>query len=80
MEAQACGIPVIAFGRGGALETVIDGKTGLYFYEQTEEAIIDAIERFERETFDITQIKGHARKFAKDAFFEGFKEIIKKYM
>lgn len=47
VEAQACGTPVIAYGRGGALETVIDGKTGLFFFEQTIESIKDAVSRFE---------------------------------
>ncbi|MCX5803916.1 MAG: glycosyltransferase [Proteobacteria bacterium] len=79
VEAQACGIPVIAFGRGGVLETVIDGKTGLFFYEQTEEAIIDAIEKVEKETFDTEYIKRHAKQFSKDMFIEGFKEILDKY-
>jgi glycosyltransferase involved in cell wall biosynthesis len=79
VEAQASGIPVIAFGRGGVLETVIDGKTGLFFYEQTEEAIIDAIEKVEKETFDTEYMKRHAKQFSKDMFIEGFKEILDKY-
>lgn len=64
VEAQACGVPVIAFGRGGALETVVGvndptdastdaqtraAPTGLFFEEQTVESLIDAVERFERE-------------------------------
>src|SRR5205814_334412 len=40
VEAQSCGTPVIAFGKGGALETVIDGRTGLFFYEQSATGII----------------------------------------
>lgn len=47
VEAMACGKPVIAYGRGGAVETVIDGKSGLFFDEQTEEALNDALRRFE---------------------------------
>lgn len=47
VEAQACGTPVIAFGRGGALETVVDGVTGAFFHAQTAEALVEAIQRFE---------------------------------
>lgn len=70
VEAQACGTPVIAFAKGGALETVIDGKTGLHFYEQTEESIIDAVNRFENlsVSFDSLIIRNHAEKFSKENF------------
>jgi glycosyltransferase involved in cell wall biosynthesis len=47
LEVQACGRPVIAFGKGGALETVIDNKTGIFFEEQTPDSLADAILRFE---------------------------------
>ncbi|MCS6244894.1 MAG: glycosyltransferase [Opitutus sp.] len=49
MEAQASGKPVIAFRAGGALETVIEGQTGLFFDEQTPESLAEAVQRFERE-------------------------------
>jgi glycosyltransferase involved in cell wall biosynthesis len=48
VEAQACGTPVIAYARGGALESVREGETGMFFHEQTVEAIVAAVERFER--------------------------------
>ena len=47
VEAQACGTPVIAYGKGGALETVKDGETGCFFEEQTKEGIIAAVKDFE---------------------------------
>ena len=47
LEAQAAGTPVIAFGQGGALETVLPGRTGLFFREQTPEALAAVIEEFE---------------------------------
>lgn len=47
VEAQACGTPVIAYGRGGALETIVEGKTGLFFAEQSVESLMDAVKRFE---------------------------------
>src|SRR6185436_11351267 len=52
VEAQACGTPVIALGRGGAKETVIGGQTGCFFETQTPEAIVSAVEQFETESFD----------------------------
>ena len=48
VEAQACGTPVIAFGSGGATETVIEGETGHLFSEQTADSLIEAVSRFER--------------------------------
>ncbi len=47
VEAQACGTPVIAFGRGGVTETVVNGETGIFYTEQTAEALADAVRRFE---------------------------------
>ena len=47
VEAQACGTPVIAYGRGGALETVKDGETGCFFNEQTVESIVKAVKTFD---------------------------------
>jgi glycosyltransferase involved in cell wall biosynthesis len=66
VEAQACGTPVIAFGRGGALETVVDGETGLFFSEQTPGSIAAAIERFESEPLlcDAPSIREHAQRFS----------------
>ncbi len=52
VEAMASGRPVIAYGRGGATETVVDGLTGVFFDEQSEEALIDAIARLERLPLD----------------------------
>ena len=81
LEAQACGSPVIAFGRGGACETVIDGKTGLFFSQQKEEAVQDAIERFEsaykKGLFDPQIISAHANTFTEERFRTEFFEIVK---
>jgi len=76
VEAQACGTPVIAYGRGGALETVRDEKsampTGLFFAEQSVPAIIDAVERFERqpELFRPEYCRLNAEQFSADQFRE----------
>jgi glycosyltransferase involved in cell wall biosynthesis len=77
-EAQACGTPVIAFGEGGALETVVDGETGLFFYQQTSLAIIDAVEKFEK--FGVTksaiEIRRHAENFSAEKFRENIHAIV----
>ncbi len=70
VEAQACGTPVIAFGRGGACETVLDKITGLLFDEQTEASLIDAVARFERlqNDFRADVIRQHATEFSTERF------------
>lgn len=79
IEAQACGTPVIAYGRGGALETVIDGKTGILFSEQTEESICDAVDKFEKEgvAFDAERIREAVLKFSEQRFLSEFSDYIK---
>jgi glycosyltransferase involved in cell wall biosynthesis len=68
LEAQACGTPIIAFGKGGSLETVQDGQTGLFFKEQTIESLIEAVNRFEKMSFDPNTIRSHAESFSADRF------------
>lgn len=68
LEAQASGRPVIAYGKGGALETVVEGKTGTFFAEQTKESFKDAIERFNTMTFDKHEIREHAEKFDEEIY------------
>ncbi len=68
IEAQACGRPVIAFGKGGALETVVKDKTGVFFAEQTKKSLADAVRRFETMTFDSAEIRRHAEKFSEERF------------
>ncbi len=66
LEVQACGTPVLAYGRGGASETVIDGLTGMHFWEQKPEAICDVVRRFETSdiNFDPAFIRKHAKSFS----------------
>jgi glycosyltransferase involved in cell wall biosynthesis len=68
VEAMSCGRPVIALGRGGALDTVIDGVTGVFAADQTVDAFAAAIERFEKLTFDRATIADHAQRFSFDRF------------
>ena len=70
VEAQSAGTPVLAFGRGGACETVLDGKTGLLFDEQTPESLEACIQKFETEGVDYPpqQIREHSRSFSEQRF------------
>jgi glycosyltransferase involved in cell wall biosynthesis len=70
VEAQACGTPVIAFARGGAVETVIDGITGILFHEQTATALLDALRQFEEGglIFNAHTIRENASRFSTDVF------------
>jgi glycosyltransferase involved in cell wall biosynthesis len=70
VEAMACGKPVIAYGRGGATETVVDGATGLLFAEQSVDALAGAIERFRGMAFDAAGIRAHAERFDGAVFRE----------
>ncbi|MFQ3597874.1 MAG: glycosyltransferase family 4 protein [Chloroherpetonaceae bacterium] len=76
VEAQASGTPVIAFGKGGATETVIDGKTGILFQQQTAESLIEAIKKFEQMNFDARAIRKNAERFDRTAFAEHIKTFI----
>ena len=76
VEAQACGRPVIAYGKGGALETVIDGKTGLFFEEQTVESLKEAVLRFQNMKFDKQEIRKHAEEFSIEVFESKMKSFV----
>ena len=77
VEAQACGTPVIAFGRGGVTETVIQGKTGLLFDQQTPESLQQAINTFESMTWDYSFIRQNAERFSIQEFRRHFADITK---
>ena len=76
VEAQAAGRPVIAFASGGALETVIENRTGVFFNEQNEGSLVNAVRKFENMNFDSNVIRGNALKFDREVF----KERIKVYV
>ncbi len=76
VEAQAAGRPVIAYGKGGVTETVIDGVTGLFFHEPTPEALMDAVVRFEQMTFDSQLAVQNARKFGVQQFLESMRKTL----
>jgi len=78
VEAQACGTPVIAYRKGGVLETVVENKTGIFFQEQTEESLIEAVKLFEKkeDNFDPRIIRKHAEKFSVENFKKKFLEFL----
>lgn len=78
VEAQAAGCPVIAFGQGGALETVIDGVTGIHFAEQSVECLIEAVMKFQNR-FDLYQpnnLMSNANRFNKERFIKKFIDFV----
>ena len=79
IEAQAAGCPVIAYREGGAVETVKEGVTGLFFDEQTPQALMAAMEHFERNevTFTGRQVfNDHVQQFSKDAFIKRMRNVL----
>lgn len=68
VEAQAAGRPVIAFGAGGPLETVLPGETGLHFERQEADSLIGAIERFQTLQLDPERAREHAKRFSDEVF------------
>jgi glycosyltransferase involved in cell wall biosynthesis len=78
VEAMMAGTPVIAHSSGGVLETVIDGKTGLFFSGFTVSSLNGAINKLEKAKFDSVKIKEHAKKFSKARFEKEIKEFVDK--
>ncbi len=76
VEAQACGTPVIAYGRGGATETVIDGTTGILFPSQTVEGICWGVDQFERRAFDSKVVRANAERFSIARFRKDFGDFL----
>jgi glycosyltransferase involved in cell wall biosynthesis len=76
IEMMACGRPVIAYGAGGAAETGIDGVTGVFAMEQTVDAFVAAIERFERTVFNSERIRSHAETFSQQRFQAALREHV----
>ncbi len=81
VEVQACGRPVIAYAKGGATETVVDGKTGVFFDRQSTEALLSAMKKFEKleaaGTFKTEEIAAHAKTFSAERFRNQIAALIK---
>ena len=88
LEVMAYGIPVIAYKKGGALETVVENKqnvkksSGLFFEKQTIESIQNTLDEFEniKERFDPKWIRNHAEEFKEEQFLKNFKTVIKEFL
>lgn len=80
VEAMACGTPVIACGRGGVLETVVEGETGLFFEEPSVWMIMDAVRRFERREWDAGLCRKRAEAFSLRRFNDEFTQFVMERM
>ncbi len=76
LEAQACGTPVIAYGRGGALETVVENKTGMFFGEQSVESLQAAIAEFDTRKWDPVLCRQNAERFSTKIFRDRFQQFV----
>ncbi len=76
LEAQSCGRPVCAYHRGGALETVKEGETGVFFSEQDESSLLDAVDRCAAVDWDSAKIRAHAENFGVQRFIDGLNRSI----
>ncbi len=76
LEAMACGRPVIAYGAGGALETVVAGQTGLLFSPQEEEALVEVLTSFRDGDFDPARLRRHAEQFDVPRFQEKIRDLV----
>jgi len=78
VEAQACGTPVICLGKGGTKETIIDMLTGVYFMDQTVADLLEAVDKFEKNSssFDPKKIRENALRFSRDRFEREIKNFV----
>jgi glycosyltransferase involved in cell wall biosynthesis len=80
VEANACGKPVLAFGAGGALETILDGQTGVFYREPNVESLCAAVERMETIEWQPKMIRRQAERFSEERFLIEFKQIVDEWM
>ena len=80
LEAQACGTPVIAYGRGGALETVVDGQTGVFFPELDADSLRAATLRLESLSIDPELLRRNAERFAQGRFKDAMEAEIESFL
>lgn len=78
VESMAAGRPVIAYAKGGALETIIDGQTGLFFSEQTVDSLVNTLEKFKDCHFEASVIRQRAEEFSRQEFEKQFKAFVEK--
>ncbi|MCA9370819.1 MAG: glycosyltransferase, partial [Candidatus Peregrinibacteria bacterium] len=80
LEAMACGTPVISFRAGGPLETIVEGKTGLFFDEQTPQSLADVLQIFNASAFDAELCKAQAQQFSREKFEIQMKQAVSNLM
>lgn len=78
IEALATGTPVLAFNQGGARDYINDGENGVFFDKQSSSAILKAVDKFEKTSFDAKKVSESAKKFSKENFKKNFEEEIKR--
>lgn len=78
LEAAAAGRPTIAYRRGGALETIVEGETGAFFDEPTAESLAGALRTFEPAQFHPQRLRAHAERFAPQPFIETLRAIVQR--
>jgi hypothetical protein len=76
VEAQACGRPVVVLAQGGALESVVDGVTGVHVHDGSVDAFADALNAVSTRSWDSGAIRAHAETFSKARFQQEFRQII----
>jgi glycosyltransferase involved in cell wall biosynthesis len=76
VEAMACGKPVVAFKKGGALETVVEGLSGVFFEEPQPEALASAVDRLESLTWNAGAIRAHAEQFSEASFLRRMEKVL----
>jgi glycosyltransferase involved in cell wall biosynthesis len=76
VESQACGRPVVALGRGGALDTVIDGETGVLVGDTSVESLAAGLARAAATTWDSHRIRGHAERFSRQRFVREIEHVV----
>ena len=79
VEAAAAGRPTVAFGAGGAIETVVDGVTGVFFREPTAESLAEALKGLDPFAYDVASMTAHAAKFSGERFRAGFRALLQSY-
>lgn len=80
LEAQSCGTPVVAYRKGGAVETVVEDRTGVFFDTQTPDALQEAVARCGEREWDAAALHAHAERFSVSAFIRGMADVMQKVL
>jgi glycosyltransferase involved in cell wall biosynthesis len=80
VESQACGRPVVALGRGGVLDTVVDGETGVLVSDDNEEALAEGFKRVASGSWDSARIRQHAERFSRERFTREMMAVVDQAM